>query len=168
MAGGRLTDAEYFWRQLLRLADLSDDCLMQLPRIDENLLRVLWHNEYWDGPRSGVLLYSAQPHWFQIYGEDDSGRWKDWYGKFLVIQLSEAQYAEEAANHRLFHEKVGLHTDYDSDGRPVQGSQKPQEMWHEYYDEAKKRPELDLSNNEVVGRFEWLWGTAGAMPKAAT
>ncbi len=150
----------------MRLAELPDDYLMQLPRIDENLLRVLWHSEYWDGPRSGVLLYMARPHWFQICGEEDSGRWKDWYGKFVVIQLTEEQYATEAAYHRLFQEKVGSHVDYDAEGRPVRGEQKPQEVWHEYYDEAKDRPELDLSGNEVVGWFEWLWGTPAAPPQA--
>ena len=150
----------------MRLTDLPDDCLTQLPRVDEDLLRVLWHCEYWDGPRSGVLLYMTQPHWFQIYGEEDSGRWQDWYGKFLVIWLTEEQYAEEAAAHRLFQEKVGSHVDYDSEGRPIQGKQKAQETWHEYYDEAKKRPELDLSGNEVVGWFEWLWGKPAAPPRA--
>ena len=142
----------------MRLPHLSDDSLPQFPHIDEKLLLVLWHCEYWDGPRSGVLIYMAKPHWFQIYDQEDSGRWQDWYGKFLVFQLSEEQYAKEAANHRLFQEKVRSHTDYDSDGWPVRGEQKPQETWHEYYDKAKKHPELDLSDNEVVGWFEWLWG----------
>ena len=146
----------------MKFTDLSGDCLTRLPRIDENSLRGLWYCEYWDGPRSGVLLYMTEPHWFQIYGEEDSGRWQDWHGKFLIIRLTEEQYAEEAANHRLFQEKVGSHTDYASDGRPVQDKLKPQETWHEYYDEAKKRPELDLSDNEVVGWFERLWETPAA------
>lgn len=155
----------------MRLPHLSDDSLPQFPHIDEKLLRVLWHCEYWDGPRSGVLIYMAKPHWFQIFGqgdEGDGGRWQDRYGKFLVLQLSGEQYAEEAANHRLFQEKVGTHTDYDPDGRPVQGELEPQDMWHEYYDEAKERPEQDFSDNEVVGWFEWLWGTPAAPKRTET
>src|SRR5262245_51968463 len=80
-------------------------------QIDRADLRFLWHSDFWDGPRSGMLVYRGEECWFEVIDESE-GDDADWYRRFAVLRLSKEQHAEEVRWHQLFREKVGTHTDY--------------------------------------------------------
>ena len=86
---------------------------LALPRIDRSSVRLLWSDEFWDGPCSGMLLFRGQQYWFQSIEENEGD---GWFRRFLVVELSDAQLREECSWHDLFREKVGTHMDYDAEG----------------------------------------------------
>lgn len=135
----------------------SNQDLSHLPKIEKSQFRLLWHCDYWDGAKSGVLLYQNKKHWFQIFNESDENESDevDYCRRFAIIELSESQLVEEEYWHELFKEKVGTHTDYDERGNRSVGALKPREMWSEFYDKHKNRKHQDFSNNLVVGWFEF-------------
>lgn len=133
------------------LADLQRDpnLITHLPKIRR--FQFLWYSDFWDGPRSGLLLHRKQKRWFELFAE--SAR-PDFYQRFAVIELTEAQLSEEEAWHKLFRAKVGTHTDYGKNGPQLTGRLKPRAMWAEFYEPYAKRKPQDFSKNLVIGWFE--------------
>lgn len=140
---------------MLTFADItsSKDAYHLAPRIDRDDVRLLWHVDYWDSPRSGILLYQGKPCWFQVVAEnkDDDA---SWYRRFAVLTLSAEQLAEEQRWHELFRECVGGHTDYDEHGKRPLGSVQPRERAEEFYTAYRQRTPPDFSKCEVLGWFE--------------
>jgi hypothetical protein len=130
-----------------------DEKYRLIPLIDRDEIHLLWHSDFWDGPRSGMLLYRGDEFWFEVIAEsaDDV---IGWYRRFAVIKLSMEQHAEEWRWHRLFQENVGAHTDYDDAGQRPLGSLQPEEKWPRFYQEYRNRMPRDFSGNEVVGWFQ--------------
>jgi hypothetical protein len=139
---------------VLTLADITGlDDLLTAPHIDRAEVQVLWHADYWDGPRSGMLLYRGEECWFEVVAESEDDA-AGWHRRFAILRLSPEQHAEELQWHELFREKVGGHTDYDAQGQRPVGALKPRERWHEFYDAYQQRTPPDFSGNEVLGWFE--------------
>jgi hypothetical protein len=42
-----------------------------LPRVAKGDYRLLRHCDYWDGAKSGVLIYENKKCWFQVFAEYD-------------------------------------------------------------------------------------------------
>jgi hypothetical protein len=140
---------------VLTLADVSGpDGYLHTPRIDRSEVRFLWHADYWDGPKSGMLLYRGEECWFEVVAENEDVSMDAWYRRFIVLRLSPGQRAEEWRWHELFREKVGAHTDYEESGRRPVESLRPREMWQEFYDAYRHRTPQEHSGNEVLGWFE--------------
>lgn len=174
MSGGSLKDRLKIKTSMTKLRDLSKDFYLEyyrnLTQIDEKDVKLLWHNAYYDGPLSGILLYRSKMHWFQIFEplrtdevrnrvDKEGVIWSDHFTRYLVVELSEEQVKEEVHWHELFQQKVGTHTDYDNSGQRIIGEVKPREMWNEFYEPYKLRRPSDLSNNIVIGWFETVWGS---------
>ena len=139
---------------MLTLADLTGpDGLRRAPRIDRSEIRLLWHADYWDGPKSGMLLYRGEECWFEVVAEADEDE-DGWYRRFAVLRLTPEQRAEERQWHELFRRCVGRHTDYDESGRRALGALEPRERWAEFYDAYRERTPPDFSGSEVLGWFE--------------
>lgn len=158
-----------------KLKDLPNDFYLeyyhQMPQIAESDIRLLWHMSYYDGPLDGILLYKGKMHRFQIFQplrvDEVKDRidpydvlWNDHYVRYLIIELTSEQIAEEEYWHRLFQQKVGTHTDYDETGRRTIGATRPRELWNEFYELYQARKPMDLSDNVIVGWFESLWGSS--------
>jgi len=140
---------------VLTLADIigSED-YRRAPQIAREEVRFLWCVDFWDGPRSGLLVYRGEECWFQIVAESEDDN-SNWYRRFLVLRLTAEQHAEECRWHELFRTKVGVHTDYDQqEQRPAIGNIGPREHWNEFYDLYQQRTPPDFSGNEVLGWFE--------------
>jgi hypothetical protein len=159
---------------MTKLSDLPEDFYLEyyrrLPQIDEKDIRPLWHNDYYDGPISGILLYQERIHWFQIFLDLRTDEAQDLidhggiasnhhFGRYLVLQLSEEQIREETYWHELFQQKVGTHTDYNENRQRVLGALKPRDLWDEFYEPYKTRKPEDFSDNMIVGWFETRWGS---------
>jgi hypothetical protein len=121
------------------------------PHIDRTEVRLLWHADYWDGPRSGMLLYCGEECWFQIIAESEDDA-SGWFRQCAVLRLSTKQHAEEVRWHVLFRDKVGAHTEYDEQGQRRLGApRQPRERWKEFYDVYPQGSPPDFTGNEVLG-----------------
>jgi hypothetical protein len=140
---------------MTKLAELLESGVSEnLPQIARQAVRLLWHDDYWDGPLSGMLLYQGKEYWFQMIAENDDPDLVAFYRRFAVLELTEAQLQEEHKWHTLFQEKVGTHTDYDVAGQRELGALKPQELWHEFYDAYKECTPSTYLENTVIGWME--------------
>ena len=139
---------------MVTLADIAaPNGYLRAPRIDRAEVRLLWHDAFWDGPRSGMLLYCGEDCWFEVVAENEDDA-TAWYRRFVVLRLSREQHAEELRWHELFRVNVGAHTDYNEEGHSPVGSLQPRERWQKFYEAYERRNPRDFSGNEVLGWFE--------------
>lgn len=116
-----------------------------LPRLDRSEVRLLWHSGFWDGPINGLCLFQGRKCWFEMCEDGAS------YRRFLVLELTAEELADEERWHALFREHVGTHTDYGTDEAGVVHLR---ERWAAFYEPFGKRPRVDYSRNPAVGWFE--------------
>lgn len=108
------------------------------------MTRILWHSGFYDGPLSGMCLYNDEKHWFRLHEEnEDTGD-----RTFEIIKPTPEQLKIEEDRHALFQAHVGIHTDYDENGKRPIGAIHPQSEHHKFYD--VDRVINDFSKNEVV------------------
>ena len=124
------------------------------PQVALGEIRLLWHSDYWDGPRSGMLVYNRQTYWFDVCEESDEESDEPYYCRFVIIALSAEQMQDEAFWHDLFRKNVGTNTDYDVNGRQANGIPRPQEMWPAFYEPYKKRAVPNYTQNPIIAWFE--------------
>ena len=105
------------------------------PEVPEKDVKILWESNRWDGPLNGMCLYKDKKMWFECAGEDD-----DRYRRYILIELTPDELAEEEKWHNLFREKVGTHCDYNESGRrnDPETHLKRGNTWREFYDEYNK------------------------------
>ncbi len=68
----------------------SPDDLRHLPHFDECAIKLRWHKDWWDGPKTGTISFQGQVYWFQIYCDSEEPSYPSY---FLAYPLS----AEEIA-----------------------------------------------------------------------
>jgi hypothetical protein len=120
----------------------------QTQKLDRNEIRLLWCFDFWDGPINGMCLYENRKYWFDMLDAGENGDSAP--RRFLVLDLSTQQLAEEERWHDLFRAKVGTHCDFEEAHPEV----KARELHPEFYEAYKKRVKPDYSNNPVIGWFE--------------
>lgn len=119
--------------------------LTQLREESNAQTRMLWHSSFYDGPQSGMMLWNGEMMWFSMYDEkyteilmpdDEWQGWVEYYKKkhgtepdeedriefdrtryFKVYKLPSDVKDSIIHNHKLFQTYVGLHTDYNLEGR---------------------------------------------------
>jgi hypothetical protein len=145
----------------------TPDAYRQLPQVPAAELQLLWHGDYWDGRRSGLLLYRGERCWFEVFAEnDDEDEPYLWWRLFAILRLTPAQLAEEERWHALFREKVGTHTDYDANGVRHVGQLRPQKEWWDFCAAYAARMPMHLDDNEVLGWFEERRGQRGEVNRS--
>ena len=135
-----------------------------LPQIPESELTILWHCGYYDGPRSGVMRYQSKPWWFSICERadaferyDDNGQqWIAWHQRFFLVELTASQFDELQWHNELFRRLVGTYWDYDAEGQRAGGQFHPKSSQQKFYSLTKHMKSVDLSQNRVIGWFEWV------------
>ena len=125
-----------------------------LPELDRSRLEFLWHSDFWDGPKNGLLVFDGCKYWFQMFEESADPDLKDFYRRFLVLELTPAQLEEEERWHALFQEKVGYHSDSRYNQREELAQLKPRNVQVEFYNLYKARVPLDVNANRAIGWFE--------------
>ena len=150
---------------MLTLAEAPADFVDHLPQIPESELTILWHCDYYDGPRSGVMRYQSKPCWFAIceradtfehYADEDGQQWIAWHQRFLLVELTASQFDELQWHNELFRRLVGTYWDYDTEGRRAGGQFHPKSSQQKFYSLTKHMKSIDLSQNQVIGWFEWV------------
>lgn len=129
---------------------------------DGETVRKLWHQNYWDGPLSGVVMFKGREHWFECVLEGVVGKTIDGSlldaRAFAIVALTDEQIAELYARHRDFQENVGRHCDYSysDEGKSSRqlGNLASKDKRDDFYARAKTLEPLDFSQNRVVA---W-WG----------
>jgi hypothetical protein len=136
------------------LVDCSvEEGYLRVPKVQRAAVRLLWHADYWDGPKSGLVVYQGEQCWIEVVAESDT---ESWYRRFVIIRLSPEQLAEELRWHQLFQKCVGRHTDYDESGERQVGAVQPLELHREFYDQYEHRKRRDFSRNSILAWFEGI------------
>jgi hypothetical protein len=115
-------------------------------KLDPRDLRLLWVDDYYDGPLSGAVLLAGKLRWFIVCAEVNHHR------RYAVYDLSEPEIAQERQWHALFVEHVGDHYAFDEHGST--GTVKPLSEHAKFYDAYAKRTAVDYSRNPILGWFE--------------
>ena len=121
---------------------------LSVPRIPKDSVRLVYHNNYWDGPISGVVKFDGKRYYFDQCDEEENGK-----RRYVMYELSDEQWKEEDYWHDLFRTHVGTHTEYDENGKRGIGATKEREEWEKYYSKEASRVPLNLEQNEIVGWF---------------
>ena len=125
-----------------------------LPELDRTRLEFLWYSDFWDGPKNGLLVFDGCKYWFEMFEESADPDFKDFYRRFLVLEITQAQLEEEERWHTLFQEKVGYHTTYGRNEREEVARLKPPNVQQEFYDQYKRRIPRDINRNRAIAWFE--------------
>ncbi len=126
-----------------------------LPLIPKDRLKLLWFDDYYDGPKSGLLLFNGEKCWYETINDSMDGPEAIPYVDFrhaVVIRPLPAQLVELEKWQELFRQKVGCHCDLDGVDRGPKF--RPQETHAEFFEPYSRRVPPDFSNNEVLGWFE--------------
>jgi hypothetical protein len=118
------------------------DGYRMLPQIPSASVRFLWHSAYCDGPLDGLLELQGKKYWYTKCDENDTD--EGWYRRFLIVEVTEEQLAEEERWQKLFQQHV----------RPGPGKLRPKQEWGLFYDQYKAREPRDFGRNQVIGWFE--------------
>ena len=137
-------------------AEISEqpEGLCAVPQVSRDSVQLLWHHDFWDGPKSGLLLYKKERCWFACVAENEGEDPASWYRRFAIVQLSAQQLEEEERWHELFRRNVDWHNDYVKELPEWYEGLRPREQWQAFYEPYNNRVPLDLSENEVLAWFE--------------
>jgi hypothetical protein len=120
-------------------------------RAHSDELRMLWIDDYYDGPLSGMLLFKGRLCRYECCDlADEHGNANVW--RYVIRELSDDQIADEERWHALFVEHVGDHWTIHGDGH--RGAVKPASEHAKFYDEYNKRGRVDYSTRPIVAWFE--------------
>lgn len=115
---------------------------------DQPDLVLVWHENYWDGPLSGIALFNNEYVWFDCIEEDDIGD-----RKFAIYKMSDKFREEKFKRHQHFQQAVGYHCDHDPNVYKPFGH-KDEKKFREYYDTNYQ--DLDTSDCEKIGEYHWF------------
>ena len=77
---------------------------------DQPDLEMLWHDNYYDIPLSGVAKYNGQYVYFNVFDQAENGN-----TTFNIYSMSEEEIAYRFKRHRKFQKNVGYHCDHHPD-----------------------------------------------------
>ena len=137
----------------MKLRECSGIAGGNVSRVDVTELEPLWVCEYYDGPLSGAVLYDGKFRWYVLAEEEAEPYTEGWYRRYWLIELTNAQEAEERRWHDLFRQHVGTHWDHREGLEP--GRVRSTETHHLFYEPYSRRTPLALDEAEVVGWFQF-------------
>ncbi len=121
-----------------------------VPEVSE---RMLWHNEFWDGPLDGVCEVDGVPHWFKCANAEESG-----WPIYLVYEMLPGEWEAERLHHEVWAETVGRHTEdiYDEQRRRHRRERfRAPAGWHSWYERPQvyARPAFSEDGRQPVAWF---------------
>lgn len=126
--------------------------LATVPQLRPQDLRLLWVNDWYDGPVEGVVEHKNRRCLMVLQHHGDLAR-GDAY-RWVVWNLSPEQLAEEERWHALFAKHVGDHWCTHDDTHPPSSEEELDP--ERFYGPLRSRTPLDLSANEAVGWIDEL------------
>jgi hypothetical protein len=124
--------------------------LSKLKKIAAADFRLLWVNDWYDGPLEAIVELADEPCLMVLHSEDPTSD-KSPY-RWLILRLTSDQRTDEEKWHALFVEHVGDHWCFhDTTKYPHPNPATPNPKPEKFYEPYRARPPLDVSNNEVLG-----------------
>jgi len=123
---------------------------------DQPDLELMWHENYYDGPLSGVAKLNGQYVWMELMEEDEETGER----LFGLYTMPVERKAEVFRRHKLFQEMVGYHCDHDPEvHKPFHCTDK--KKFDEFYKMEFK--ELGIQNSDrFIMEAHWFqfrnWG----------
>lgn len=133
----------------------------KLPLIPKTEYKLLWHDDYWDGPVQGMLEYKGEKLYFMMHKDGEYKKGTDSFTlrTFTVYKLKPDILARQMDWHKLFQRLVGTHTDYENETSGKFSAQ-THPNWESFFERKKKEydpiePDLDDPTvAELVARIE--------------
>ena len=119
-----------------------------IARVPRDEVKLLWTNDWYDGPISGLAEVNGTKYLFDLIDQDVLGA-EDEQRTYWLISLNADQLQVEVGWHELFCRNVGTHFDFT--GRPP--LPKEQVDMEAFYEPYRGRETPDYSENFVVGWF---------------
>lgn len=117
-------------------------------KLNWNDIRLLWYGDFWDGPMNGLCIYNDRKCWFEMIEESPDSP-VDAPRRFIVVNLSAQELADEEHWHDLFRSQVGTHMDV---GEPCP-EVKPKALHREFYEVYSQRRKPDYLDRPALGWF---------------
>lgn len=126
---------------------------MCIPPKEVSKIKMLWVDDYYDGPLSGVMEYESKNYYFKLFDEhcaliltteDNDDAIPDCVRWYHIYPLSDIEFAYEKKWNDMFENAKAETPDFDP---------KKDSPLSRYYEEQKKYRSVDLSLSKVVGWF---------------
>lgn len=120
---------------------------------DTPSITMLWYDNYYDGPLSGMAEFNDNRVWFNcIEMEDNPFQMR----RFALYKMSDDELAYEEKWHTLFNKLVGYHCDYgiDDNDRPKTTQEQHDEYFRLADEEDRHEKKKDYTKNECLGIFD--------------
>lgn len=126
--------------------------LSEIYENDDLELKMLWYDDYYDGPLSGLALYNNKKVWFNM----KENRYDNIFHTrtFNIYELTKEQLEEEEYWHHRFRNEVGHHTDY-GDQYAAFKTVDNESIFHKFYKDIEKAAKKfdDYTKNKCLGAF---------------
>ena len=122
--------------------------LKRLKKVSPGDLRLLWVNDWYDGPLEAVVDHQGTRCLMVLHHEDLTS---DKPYQWVLFPLTPEQLAEEMRWHELYVKHVGDHWcfhDVDVVSHPPPESSRDLDAFQKFF---RERDEIDLSSNTAVG-----------------
>jgi hypothetical protein len=128
------------------------DLFLKTQKLNLNTTDILYENEIWDGPLTGVCLWNARKYYYYAV-EMHSIEYKREKGlrRYFLIRLTEEQLRNEENLHKEFIKYV------ESYPRVLEGISSTHKgaEWDKYLEACNKYPDQIIFDDQIVGWFEW-------------
>lgn len=108
-------------------------------------IKLLYANDWWDGPLSGMCQYNNESLYFNYIGDVD-----DLY-LYIAYRLTPDEFQSEAERHDDFVRYVGDHYCFTTDGS---NNKRPQSEWHRFYDKYENHHPEYFDESKIVAWFD--------------
>lgn len=85
--------------------------------VNVNDIKLIWHDDYYDGPLSGACSINGKKYYFKISHEHYNTNTR--VRIFSIIDLGKEEWRIITNDHLLFRRFVGEHCDYTDDGKTL-------------------------------------------------
>jgi hypothetical protein len=132
------------------MPEVSDSDLASLPKLPAADLRLLWVNDWYDGPLEAVVEHAGERVLMVLHGgahNVDVEKPMQW----VLFRLSPEQWAEEEKWHLLFEEHVGHHWCFHhAEAQEATDPGLPRDV-KRFYEPYAARQELVLDRSAAIG-----------------
>lgn len=128
--------------------DVSDVSLAPNNQLDVDEFRLLWVDDWYDGPLAGMVARGRDSFYLAVHDRGVLGTDQLW--RWVVLRLSPAALDEQIQQHALFAHHVGEHWClHDAHHAALETERSPDV----FYRQQASRPSLTRADVEVIG---WL------------
>jgi hypothetical protein len=129
------------------MAEVPAVDLASLPKLEASALRLLWVNDWYDGPLEAVVEDRGERRLMVLHGDGRVDVEKPM--RWVIYRLSPEQWVEEDRWHALFEQHVGHHWCFHHDAPPDEPSNAPDSR--RFYEPYAGRAARELEATSACG-----------------